>query len=66
MMIDTHTHFGRYGDWDCPLPKLIELMDTHHINKAVTGWLGSNDKGAEGFEEALQMIRRETMRIDCG
>lgn len=58
-MIDTHTHFGRYGDWDCPLPKLIELMDTHHINKAVTGWLGSNDKGAEGFEEALQMIRRD-------
>ena len=57
MMIDTHTHFGHYGEWDCPLPKLIALMDTLHIDKAITGWLGSNETGAAGFEEALRMIR---------
>ena len=57
MMIDTHTHFGQHGEWDCPLSKLIELMDTYHINKAVTGWLGSNEMGAAGFEEAPRMIR---------
>ncbi len=57
MMIDTHTHFGRHGEWDCPLSALIGLMDAHHIDKAVTGWLGSNELGASGFEDALKMIR---------
>lgn len=57
MRIDTHTHFGRYGDWDCPLPKLVELLDAHGIGMAVTGCLESNGTGAAGFEKALEMIR---------
>ena len=63
MTIDTHTHFGRYREWDCPLIMLIKLMDAHHIDKAVTGWLGSNEMGAAGFEEALQMIQRYKDRL---
>ncbi len=38
-------------------------MDTHHIEKAVTGWLGSNEIGASGFEEALRMTRAYEDRL---
>ena len=55
--IDTHTHFRRYGEWDCPLEELIALMDAYRIDRAVTGPMECNETGAAGFEEALRRIR---------
>ena len=63
MIIDTHTHFGQYGEWNCPLAKLIGLMDAHYIDKAITGRLESNETGAAGFEEAMRAIRNYEHRL---
>lgn len=63
MIIDTHTHFGHYGEWNCPLSKLISLMEARHIDIAITGRLESNEMGAAGFEEAMRVIRNYENRL---
>ena len=63
MLIDTHTHLGEYGDWNCQLSELMALMDANHIDAAVAGWLGSNEIGAAGFENALQIIHGYEERL---
>lgn len=55
-VIDTHTHFGTFGEWDCPLPQLTALMDAYGIDRAVVGDMASNEAGAAAFADSLVAI----------